>query len=221
MLSFLVYLKKVINQPQVSAQLLTRTRRSSHWFLAIFCDDFKIILPFYQVFYHAFSLCSNPMKQLKWKSLQYDLWPISNLYLIIYFTVFFTLYYLHYLLLYILVSSFISSIACNSSVLLAICLLLSACQLVICKALWIALACMKAATLCSINHIAQCFRCSPSCSSGLVSHRLQSTLQSQWVFSNSWSRTSLTFCLSSTIRVLELPSFNSTFTTNCQKNKIK
>lgn len=57
----------------------------------------------------------------------------------------------------------------------------------------------------------------PRCSSGLVSHRLQSTLQSQWVFSNRLSSTSRTFCLSSTIRVFELPSFNSTFTTSCHK----
>lgn len=60
---------------------------------------------------------------------------------------------------------------------------------------------------------------SPSCSSGLVSHMLQFTLQSQWDFSNMLSRTSLTFCRSSTISVLELPSFISTFTTNCQTEK--
>lgn len=59
------------------------------------------------------------------------------------------------------------------------------------------------------------YRDSPSCSSALVSHRLQSTLQSQWVFSNRLSRTSRTLCLSSTISVLELPSFSSTFTTSC------
>lgn len=62
---------------------------------------------------------------------------------------------------------------------------------------------------------------SPIASSGLVSHRLQSMLQSQCVFSNSVSKTSRIVCLSSTIRVLELPSLISTLTISWDRQKVQ
>lgn len=76
-----------------------------------------------------------------------------------------------------------------------------------------ALACIWSECVCNM-----CALISPVCSSGLISHRPQLMLQSQCVFSNSFSRTSRTVCLSSTSSVLEPPSLICTLMINCRKS---